>query len=96
LLDLKAPESPPTLADDVKTAAGDHDAVVEWSLDEVVAPYFAEIEQRRRKELGIKEKYIRKSLQFLISESNQKIGKYDAQLRQLPPGDDPNRLNIQG
>jgi hypothetical protein len=46
--------------------------------------------------LAIKEKYVRKSLQFLISESNKKIAKYDAQLRQLPLVDDPNRLNIQG
>src|SRR5262249_43107219 len=72
------------------------DAPVEWSLDEVVAPYFGEIEERRKRELAIKGKYVRKSLQFLISESNKKIAKYDAQLRQLPLGDDPNRLNIQG
>jgi hypothetical protein len=96
LLDLKAPESLPTLAHDLKTAAVDEDAAVEWSLDEVVAPYFGEIEERRKRELAIKEKYVRKSLQFLISESNKKIARYDAQLRQLPPVDDPNRLNIQG
>ncbi len=96
LLDLKAPESLPVLTDDLKAAAVDEDAVVEWSLDEVVAPYFGEIEERRRRELAIKEKYVRKSLQFLISESNKKIARYDAQLRQLPLVDDPNRLNIQG
>jgi len=96
LLDLKAPETPPSVPGDLKAAAGDEDSAVEWSLDEVVAPYFGEIEERRRRELAIKEKYVRKSLQFLVSESNKKIAKYDAQLRQLPQMDDPNRLNIQG
>jgi hypothetical protein len=96
LLDLKAPESPPALVDNLKAAALDEDAAIEWSLDEVVTPYFGEIAERRRRELAIKEKYLRKSLQFLISESNKKIAKYDAQLRQLPLMDDPNRLNIQG
>ena len=96
LLDLKAPESPPALPDDLNAAAVDEDAAIEWSLDEVVAPYFGEIEERRKRELAIKEKYVRKSLQFLISESNKKIAKYDAQLRQPPLMDDPNRLNIQG
>ena len=96
LLDLKAPEKLPSLTDDLKSAAGAGDAVIEWSLDEVVAPYFDEVEERRKRELAIKEKYVRKSLQFLMSESNKKIAKYDAQLRQLPAGDEPNRLNIQG
>jgi hypothetical protein len=96
LLDLKAPENPPALAPELKAAAVDEDAAVEWSLDEVVAPYFGEIEERRRRELAIKEKYVRKSLQFLISESNKKIARYDAQLRQPPSMDDPNRLNVQG
>ena len=39
--------------------------------------YFGEINDRRNRELGIKEKYVRKSLQFLISQSNKKIAKYD-------------------
>jgi len=46
--------------------------------------------------LGVKEKYVRKSLQFLISQSNKKIAKYDSQLRQMRLDDDPARLSIQG
>ena len=96
LLDLKAPESLPHVPGTLKAGAASEDEVIEWSLDEVVAPYFAETEERRKRELGIKEKYVRKSLQFLISESNKKIAKYDSQLRQLSLVDDPNRLSLQG
>ncbi len=96
LLDLKPPEGVPDLAQSVRQAATDADAVINWSLDEVTPEYFGEIDQRRTRELGIKEKYVRKSLQFLISESNKKISKYDHQLRQLPSQDEAPRLNIQG
>jgi hypothetical protein len=46
--------------------------------------------------LRIKEKYVRKSLQFLIGESIKKLAQYDAQLRQMREEDDPRRLNFQG
>src|SRR5439155_22286466 len=58
--------------------------------------YFKEIAERRTKELGIKEKYVRKSLQYLISESAKKIAKYDSQLRQIRDENDPKRLSLQG
>ncbi len=61
-----------------------------------MGPYFAEIEKRRGRELSIKEKYVRKSLQFLISESNEKIARYDADLRQIKDENDPKRLSIPG
>ncbi len=46
--------------------------------------------------MGSKEKYVRKSLPFLIGESNKKIGRYDADLRQIKDKNDPKRLSIQG
>ena len=70
--------------------------VIDWSLDEVTPEYFAEIDERRGRELGIKEKYVRKSLQFLIGESVKKIAKYDQQLRQIEDENDPKRLSLQG
>jgi superfamily II DNA or RNA helicase len=96
LLDLKPPDGEPALPPPVRQSATDADSVINWSLDEVTPEYFGEIQARRTRELGIKEKYVRKSLQFLISESNRKIAKYDGQLRQLRLDDDPARLNIQG
>ncbi len=96
LLDLKTPEGQTEAPQAVRKEATDEDLVVNWSLDTVTPEYFGEIVDRRGKELGIKEKYVRKSLQFLISESNKKIAKYDNQLRQMRFDDDPARLNIQG
>jgi len=46
--------------------------------------------------LSIKEKYVRKSLQFLIGESIKKLAQYDTQLRQMRDENEPRRLNIQG
>src|SRR5262249_6361412 len=96
LLDLKAPEGEPGLPGDVRQAATDEDRTIGWSLEEVTPADFHEIAEGGTKEWGIKEKYVRKSLQFLISESAKKIAKYDTQLRQLRDETDPKRLSIQG
>jgi superfamily II DNA or RNA helicase len=96
LLDLKSPEGGVDVAADVRQCATAEDQVIDWSLDAVTPSYFGEIEARRKNELGIKEKYVRKSLQFLIGESIRKLAQYDAQLRQIRDESDPRRLNIQG
>jgi hypothetical protein len=96
LLDLKSPAGQVEVAADVRQAATAEDQVIDWSLDAVTPPYFAEIEARRQNELSIKGKYVRKSLQFLIGESITKLAHYDAQLRQMRDENDPRRLNIQG
>jgi superfamily II DNA or RNA helicase len=96
LLDLKAPEGQPPLAADLRQQATDEDRTIEWSLEEVTPEYFQEVAGRRTRELSIKEKYVRKSLQFLLSESAKKIAKYDGQLRQLRDETDPKRLSLQG
>jgi superfamily II DNA or RNA helicase len=96
LLDLKTPEGGVDVAADVRQAATEEDQVIDWSLDAVTPAYFGEIEARRKNEVSIKEKYVRKSLQFLIGESIKKLAQYDAQLRQMREENDPRRLNIQG
>jgi hypothetical protein len=96
LLDLKAPESAVEVSAAVRQTATSQDMVIDWSLDEVTPEYFAEINERRKRELGIKEKYVRKSLQHLIGESVKKIAKYDSQLRPLRDENDPKRLSLQG
>jgi superfamily II DNA or RNA helicase len=96
LLDLKAPESAASVPLAVRQTAAIHDAVIDWSLEQVTPEYFAEIDDRRSRELGIKEKYVRKSLQYLIGESVKKIAKYDQQLRPLRDENDPKRLSLQG
>jgi len=41
----------------VRQTATNEDLVIDWSLEEVTPEYFADINQRRSRELGIKEKY---------------------------------------
>jgi len=96
LLDLKAPESAALVPAIVRQTATSEDVVIDWALDEVTPQYFAEINDRRGRELGIKEKYVRKSLQYLIGESVKKIAKYDQQLRPIRDEGDPKRLSLQG
>ncbi len=96
LLDLKSPDSAADVPAPTRQVAAGEDAVINWSLEGVTPDYFAEIDERRGRELGIKEKYVRKSLQHLIGESVKKIGKYDQQLRQMKDETDPKRLNLLG
>src|SRR5262249_56035658 len=96
LLDLKAPESAADVPAAVRQTATSEDVVIDWSLDEVTPEYFAEINDRRSRELGIKEKYVRKSLQYLIGLSVKKIAKYDQQLRQMRDETDPKRIGMLG
>jgi hypothetical protein len=96
LLDLKSPDSVAEVPAPTREVATGEDAVINWSLEGVTPDYFAEIDERRGRELGIKEKYVRKSLQHLIGESVKKIGKYDQQLRQMRDETDPKRLNLLG
>jgi len=96
LLDLKPPEGTVSCPQPVRQAATDEDHIIDWSLDEVTPDYFGEIESRRHNELGIKEKYVRKSLQFLVGESIKKIAQFDRQLREIRDESDPRRLNIVG
>jgi superfamily II DNA or RNA helicase len=96
LLDLKAPEASVQVPPAVRQCATAEDVVIDWSLDEVTPEYFAEINDRRGRELAIKEKYVRKSLQHLIGESVKKIARYDQQLRPIRDESDPKRLSLQG
>jgi hypothetical protein len=96
LLDLKPPENDANVPQDVRASATHEDQIIDWSLDEVTPGYFGEIEERRHRELAIKEKYVRKSLQFLIGKSVKKLAKYDSQLREIRDENDPRRLNIVG
>ncbi len=64
------------------------EAVVDWSLDHVVDRYLNELRQRRLRELQVKERYLRRSLNTLISESNRKLGDY---YRRQAAGEDMDR-----
>ncbi len=53
------------------------EAIEDYIITEILFPFQAEIEARREKECGIKEKYGLRSLDYLIQESNQKILEYE-------------------
>jgi superfamily II DNA or RNA helicase len=96
LLDLKAPDDRPTVPPALREPAEDEDSVIDWSLDAVVGPYFSETRERRNRELAIKEKYVRKSLNHLIAESNRKMMDYDRKLGEFLNENDAKALNIKG
>jgi hypothetical protein len=59
--------------------------VVDWSLDHVLDPYLGKLRERRLRELQVKERYLKHSLNTLISQSNRKRGDYQ---RRLTAGED--------
>jgi len=71
------------------------EAVVDWSLDHVLDPYLAELRQRRLRELQVKERYLKHSLNMLISQSNRKLGEYHQRQAGggIWPGPSPRRRN---
>lgn len=96
LLDLKIPDDKLSFPESISSAAVDENSVINWYLDNGMAPYFTEIKERRNRELAIMSKYIQKSLNHLITESNRKIAKYDQKLRNFSNPNDPKSLNIRG
>ena len=94
MLDLKSPDSLPDISGDFKQVAEQEDDMTDWALDEIVTPYFEEIKERRNRELAIKEKYVKKSLQFLILESNKKIADYDRRLKEFLIKEGPKHQGI--
>ena len=76
LHDLKAPGSPIEAPADVKRLYSQRDKIIDWILDRVLPSYFEEIKSRMLREAGIKEKYLKKSMNALISESIAKLSGY--------------------
>jgi hypothetical protein len=95
-LDLKPVEGAVDIPPAVRQAATDEDDIIDWSVEAITPEDFGEIEKRRHRELAIKEKYVRKSLNYLIGESIRKITKFDQQLRDMRDESDPKGLNIVG
>ncbi len=53
------------------------DAVVDWSLDHVLDPYLARLQERRREETDIIRDYLRRSFDVLIARSQGKLIEYE-------------------
>lgn len=50
--------------------------VTTWILDTLIDPYYEEIKGQRMHDLNIRKKYVKKSLDYLISRSIKTVGKY--------------------
>jgi hypothetical protein len=56
------------------------DAVVDWSLDHVLDPYLAELQERRREETDIIRDYLRRFFNVLIARSQGKLMEYEQKM----------------
>lgn len=80
LLDLGEADGRSSPPESVRVLGGGMQEVADWSLDRVLDPYLDELRERRLRELEVKERYLKYSLNTLISESNRKLAHYDQRL----------------
>ncbi len=92
LLDLMEADAPSSLPEPVRALCDEMQEVANWSLDHVLDPYLDELREARLRELEIKERYLKHSLNILISESNCKLADYQ---RRLAAGADMSRAIAQ-
>jgi len=85
MLDLKGADTSPSVPEELAALCEGTEDVIDWSLDQVLEPYLQELHDRRLQELQVKERYLKHSLNTLISESNRKLGDYH---RRLAAGED--------
>ncbi len=77
LLDLEPPAEPLPAPENHRTLLSWHDAVIEWSLDEVLEPYLAGLQARRGREMAVVRDYLRRSFDVLIARSQGKLIEYE-------------------
>jgi superfamily II DNA or RNA helicase len=79
LLDLEPPPGPLPIPPNCQRLAieGGAGAVVNWSLDQVLDPYLADLQARRRQETEIVRDYLRRSFDVLIARSQGKLMEYE-------------------
>lgn len=63
-------------APDELRGAVNEDAVVAWATEQLMLPYLQEITERRNHEVEVVRKYVERSLNHRILESEDKLGKY--------------------
>jgi superfamily II DNA or RNA helicase len=70
------PSDEPLLAPDELRGLIDEDAAVTWATEQLMLPYLEEITDRRQREVEVVRKYVERSLNHLILESEEKLAKY--------------------
>lgn len=77
LHDLKAVESAQNVPEGLKSLYQEREKVVDWSLGHSLQRYFEEIRRRRLREIEVREKYLKKSMDALIADSIRRLGEYE-------------------
>lgn len=70
------------LPDAIRNLTTGHDDIEDYLMADVLFPYQDEIEARRENDARIKERYGLRSLEYLISESNDKLFEYEHRAEQ--------------
>jgi superfamily II DNA or RNA helicase len=77
LLDFDPPGDSLTLPGTYRERLAEAERVVDWSLDRVLDPYLAELQDRRTEETEIIRDYLRRSFDVLIARSQGKLMEYE-------------------
>ncbi len=64
------------LEESMEKLLGKKDKIEEYAVTEIIFPFRAEIEEKRKREIKIKEKYGLRSIEYLLQESNDKLLHY--------------------
>jgi hypothetical protein len=77
LLDFEPPAEPLPVPPAQRHHLADRDAAVDWSLDNVLEPYLAELQAQRGGETSIIRDYLRRSFNVLITRAQGKLMEYE-------------------
>jgi superfamily II DNA or RNA helicase len=75
IVDLPPSDEPLSAPEELRGLV-DEDGVVAWATERLMLPYLGEISDRRQREVEVVRKYVERSLNHLILESEEKLAKY--------------------
>lgn len=77
-LDYEAPQDPLTAPDHLTALVHERRQVIGWSITHLLEPYQRELDDRRTREAGIVQRYLRESFDVLIARSDGLLMDYEA------------------
>lgn len=77
-LDYEAPAEPVTAPDHLAALLAERGNIIGWSIAHLLEPYRRELAERRTREVGIVQRYLRESFDVLIARSDGLLMDYEA------------------
>lgn len=77
LHDLKPLKSAKNVPEDMKNLYKEREKIIDWSLGHALQQYFKEIRSRHLREIEVRGKYLKKSMNALIADSIRRLGEYE-------------------